>query len=293
MSHWRSVPRSTDHRDQAGADRRRRRCVSHGTSIQCRDRRCVPPVLAVAHGAAAVADRDHRRESRFAALGRNRQHPAALRGNPRHPRDGPGRARRAPRALQASVCGVPHAFLAGGQSRIPDPDPNANMNVLMLHGDVHGRGLEAKLRYISEYGGASIDAQADPAGTVGLRRARPLPRRDRARAQYVVRRRHRADIDERVGREGVERLPQSTTRTHARPSSTRSRHDRSSTCGVFRRCMNRLRGNPGDAQIGNGQSIALDDEVPPRTNGNGQKPTLQRRRRCTSMQPTSMRASSC
>ena len=62
-------------------------------------------------------------------------------------------------ALDTSVCGVPHAFLAAGRNRIPDPDPNANVNVLVAHGDVYGRGLEAKLRYISEYGGAPIDAQ--------------------------------------------------------------------------------------------------------------------------------------
>jgi len=61
--------------------------------------------------------------------------------------------------LDTSVCGVPHAFLAAGQNRIPDPDPNANVNVLVAHGDVYGRGLEAKLRYVSEYGGAPIDAQ--------------------------------------------------------------------------------------------------------------------------------------
>lgn len=61
--------------------------------------------------------------------------------------------------LKTSVCGVPHAFLAAGQNRIPDPDPNADINVLVAHGDVFGRGLEAKLRYISEYGGAPIDAQ--------------------------------------------------------------------------------------------------------------------------------------
>src|SRR5690606_31478007 len=41
-----------------------------------------------------------------------------------------------------------------------EPDPAAAVNVLMLHGDVVGAGVEAKLRYISEYGGAAIETAA-------------------------------------------------------------------------------------------------------------------------------------
>src|SRR5690606_22304445 len=62
--------------------------------------------------------------------------------------------------IGVSVLGVPHAALASGEPLALDPDPDADVNVLMLHGDVVGDGVEAKLRYISEYGGATIETAA-------------------------------------------------------------------------------------------------------------------------------------
>lgn len=62
--------------------------------------------------------------------------------------------------IGVSVLGVPHAALASGEELALDPDPDADVNVLMLHGDVVGDGVEAKLRYISEYGGATIETAA-------------------------------------------------------------------------------------------------------------------------------------
>lgn len=62
--------------------------------------------------------------------------------------------------IGVSVLGVPHAALASGDELALDPDPDADVNVLMLHGDVVGDGVEAKLRYISEYGGATIETAA-------------------------------------------------------------------------------------------------------------------------------------
>jgi exonuclease SbcD len=62
--------------------------------------------------------------------------------------------------IGVSVLCVPHAALASGEPLALDPDPAAAVNVLMLHGDVVGGGAEAKLRYVSEYGGARIEAAA-------------------------------------------------------------------------------------------------------------------------------------
>lgn len=62
--------------------------------------------------------------------------------------------------LGVSVLAVPHAALASDEPLALDPDPAADVNVLMLHGDVVGDGVEAKLRYISEYGGATIETAA-------------------------------------------------------------------------------------------------------------------------------------
>lgn len=59
--------------------------------------------------------------------------------------------------LDTTVLGVPHAPLAAGQQVALDPDPNASVNILLLHVELLG---EAKLRYISEYGGAQIDSHA-------------------------------------------------------------------------------------------------------------------------------------
>ncbi|HEY8470527.1 MAG TPA: DNA repair exonuclease [Longimicrobiales bacterium] len=62
--------------------------------------------------------------------------------------------------IGVSVLCVPHAALASGDPLALDPDPAAAVNVLMLHGDVVGGGAEARLRYVSEYGGARIEAAA-------------------------------------------------------------------------------------------------------------------------------------
>ncbi|MFO7262221.1 MAG: DNA repair exonuclease, partial [bacterium] len=62
--------------------------------------------------------------------------------------------------LGVSVLCVPHAALASGEPLALEPDPAADVNVLMLHGDVVGDGAETKLRYVSEYGGAAIETAA-------------------------------------------------------------------------------------------------------------------------------------
>jgi DNA repair protein SbcD/Mre11 len=58
-----------------------------------------------------------------------------------------------------SVTGVPHAALAAGEL-LPDPDPRARLNILMLHGELTGPLAEQKLGFTSEFGGAQIDADA-------------------------------------------------------------------------------------------------------------------------------------
>src|SRR5690606_9177603 len=62
--------------------------------------------------------------------------------------------------LGVSVLAVPHAALASDGPLARDPDPAAAVNVLMLHGAGVGAGGEAELRYISEYGGATIETGA-------------------------------------------------------------------------------------------------------------------------------------
>jgi hypothetical protein len=59
--------------------------------------------------------------------------------------------------LDASVLCLPHNALAGGEPIALEPDPAASVNILMLHGDVRGAGVEQKIRYVSEYGGAAVD----------------------------------------------------------------------------------------------------------------------------------------
>jgi DNA repair protein SbcD/Mre11 len=63
-------------------------------------------------------------------------------------------------SLDCSVVCAPHAALARG--RLPDvrlrlePDPASTHNVLLLHGLVTGRSAEAKIRFASGYGGATV-----------------------------------------------------------------------------------------------------------------------------------------
>ena len=53
---------------------------------------------------------------------------------------------------------LPHNALATeeGHAAAMEPDPSARHNVLMLHGTVSGAVAEAKIRYVSEYGGATV-----------------------------------------------------------------------------------------------------------------------------------------
>jgi DNA repair protein SbcD/Mre11 len=61
--------------------------------------------------------------------------------------------------LDLAVTGVPHSPLATGEM-LPDPDPRAGTNVLMLHGELVGPIAETRLGFTSEYGGAQIDADS-------------------------------------------------------------------------------------------------------------------------------------
>ena len=58
-----------------------------------------------------------------------------------------------------TVTGVPHAHLAA-HGQVPDPDPQAGTNLLMLHGLPTAPVAEAKIAFTSEYGGAEFDADA-------------------------------------------------------------------------------------------------------------------------------------
>ena len=60
-------------------------------------------------------------------------------------------------AIRTSVLCLPHNALAEGEQVALEPDPRARFNVLMLHGTVGGSVAEEKLRYVSEFGGATVD----------------------------------------------------------------------------------------------------------------------------------------
>lgn len=62
--------------------------------------------------------------------------------------------------LGATVLCLPHNALARAEQISLEPDPRAAHNVLMLHATIAGAGMEEKIRYISEYGGVSIDDSA-------------------------------------------------------------------------------------------------------------------------------------
>lgn len=59
--------------------------------------------------------------------------------------------------LGTSILCLPHNALATGERIALEPDPEARVNILMLHGDVRGGGAEEKIRYVSEYGGAAVE----------------------------------------------------------------------------------------------------------------------------------------
>lgn len=59
--------------------------------------------------------------------------------------------------LRTSVLGVPHTALTSAEQTERKRDPDADINVLVLHAQLRGGAAEQKLRYISEYGGAELD----------------------------------------------------------------------------------------------------------------------------------------
>lgn len=59
--------------------------------------------------------------------------------------------------LGVAILCVPHNTLAHGLRTALEPDPEAKINILMLHGTVGGRVAKEKIRYLSEYGGETIE----------------------------------------------------------------------------------------------------------------------------------------
>ena len=66
--------------------------------------------------------------------------------------------------IDTSILCLPHVALATGEEVQMEPDSGSRHNVLMLHGTIEGETADAKLRYMSEYGGAVIpEGKIDPA----------------------------------------------------------------------------------------------------------------------------------
>jgi exonuclease SbcD len=66
--------------------------------------------------------------------------------------------------IDTSILCLPHVSLSSGEEVVMEPDPGSKHNVLMLHGTIEGETADAKLRYMSEYGGAVIpEGKIDPA----------------------------------------------------------------------------------------------------------------------------------
>lgn len=68
-------------------------------------------------------------------------------------------------ALNAAVLCVPHVALARQYAPEPEPlhlepEPSVATNVLLLHGTVVGGAAEEKLRFVTEYGGATVHESA-------------------------------------------------------------------------------------------------------------------------------------
>lgn len=59
-------------------------------------------------------------------------------------------------AMGTSVLCLPHNALARAEEIDLSPDPEAAVNVMMLHGTIAGSAAEGKIRYVSEYGGVSV-----------------------------------------------------------------------------------------------------------------------------------------
>jgi DNA repair protein SbcD/Mre11 len=58
--------------------------------------------------------------------------------------------------VETTVLCIPHVALAGGMETALEPDPGTRHNVLMLHGMVSGDAAERKIRYVTEFGGATV-----------------------------------------------------------------------------------------------------------------------------------------
>jgi hypothetical protein len=66
--------------------------------------------------------------------------------------------------IDTSILCLPHVSLSSGEEVQMEPDGGSRHNVLMLHGTIEGETADAKLRYMSEYGGAVIpEGKIDPA----------------------------------------------------------------------------------------------------------------------------------
>jgi DNA repair protein SbcD/Mre11 len=76
-----------------------------------------------------------------------------------HVVDGVARAVRL-EAVDTSVLCLPHPALARRQAWPLEPDGEAAVNVLMLHGTVSGTGIDDQILRMVEYGGAHIDREA-------------------------------------------------------------------------------------------------------------------------------------
>lgn len=63
-------------------------------------------------------------------------------------------------APDASVLCLPHPALVRHRDGGPEPDPDARVNVLILHGTVSGSGVDEQLMRLVEYGGAHIERES-------------------------------------------------------------------------------------------------------------------------------------
>jgi DNA repair protein SbcD/Mre11 len=62
--------------------------------------------------------------------------------------------------IDASVLCLPHNALAREQIPALEPDARAGTNILMMHGTVGGSAAEGRLRYVSEFGGVTVEDTA-------------------------------------------------------------------------------------------------------------------------------------
>jgi DNA repair protein SbcD/Mre11 len=63
-------------------------------------------------------------------------------------------------SLDAAVLGLPHNALAREHLPALETDPDVATNILMMHGTVGGSAAEERLRYVSEFGGVTVDDTA-------------------------------------------------------------------------------------------------------------------------------------